>query len=65
MVEPHLGKLTSLKASIPHPKGRILVNYKIVNSRLKTTIVLPMGMEGTWKNGQETVPLNEGVNTIN
>jgi hypothetical protein len=65
IVEPHLGKLTSIKASMPHPKGRILVDYHILNSRLHATIVLPKGMEGTWINGKVTVSLKEGVNKIN
>jgi hypothetical protein len=64
IVEPHLGKLTSLKASMPHPKGRILVDYKIVNGKLIGSIVLPKGLDGTWDfNGQKMV-LREGINQL-
>jgi hypothetical protein len=64
IVEPHLGKLTSLKASMPHPKGRILVDYKIVNGKLIGSIVLPKGLDGMWEfNGQKMV-LREGINQL-
>jgi hypothetical protein len=65
LVEPHLGNLTSLKASMPHPKGRISVDYKMIKQRLMATIVIPKGMEGTWEYSGKKVSLKEGTNTIN
>jgi hypothetical protein len=64
IVEPHLGKLTSLKASMPHPKGRISVDYKLINGGLVATINLPKGMSGIWEFQGKRIPLSEGVNKI-
>jgi hypothetical protein len=64
IVEPHLGKLTSLKASMPHPKGRILVDYKIVKEKLIGSVVLPKGLEGTWVFGEQKMGLREGTNQL-
>ncbi len=48
IIEPHLGTLTSLNATMPHPKGRISVDYVIVNGKLNAVIELPGGMQGTF-----------------
>jgi hypothetical protein len=63
-IEPHPGTLTSLKASMPHPKGRISVEYKIAQGKLNASIGLPKGMSGTWKFKGQSVTLYEGINKI-
>lgn len=50
-IEPHLGSLTHLDASMPHAGGDIRVSYKRIGSGLSATIVLPEGLQGrlVWK----------------
>jgi hypothetical protein len=64
IVKPHLGKLTSLKASMPHPKGRIAVDYKIVKGKLIGSIILPKGLDGTFIFGGQNKVLMEGINNL-
>lgn len=64
-IAPHLGKLTSLKASMPHPKGRISVDYKMVKRKFTATIQLPKGMNGIWEYEGKKLLLKEGINKIN
>ncbi len=61
-ITPHLGELKSVKADMPHPKGRISVEYKKTKSGLQTTIKLPAGLPGVfeWNGKQKT--LKEGIN---
>lgn len=61
-IEPHLGKLKKLKADMPHPAGRIKVEYLLTKKGLQARIVLPHGMSGSFKfKGTEKI-LIEGEN---
>jgi hypothetical protein len=64
-ITPHLGQIQNLKADMPHPKGRIAVDYKITNSKLTATIILPKGMTGTFDYKGVEIDLKEGINKIN
>ncbi len=64
LIEPHLGPLTSLKVSMPYPKGRISVEYKLVKGVLTAKILLPKGMNGRWEYKGQRIKLNEGLNKI-
>ncbi|MDD4515117.1 alpha-L-rhamnosidase C-terminal domain-containing protein [Massilibacteroides sp.] len=64
-ISPALGKLKEASGSIPHPKGKISVSYKIDKKGVLTAeINLPESVTGTfvWKN--ETRKLNGGKQTI-
>jgi hypothetical protein len=63
-IEPHLGILTSLKSSMPHPLGRISVEYKVAKGKLTGSITLPKGLDGTWLYKGQNLVLKEGVNQI-
>ena len=63
-ITPHLGTLSSIKASMPHPKGRISVDYKLIKGKLSATITLPVGMSGLWVYGGQKTALKEGTNKI-
>ena len=64
LIEPHLGPLESVTASMPHPMGRIGVSYGMDGDRLSAVITLPDGLSGIFKyNGRETV-LRPGRNRI-
>jgi len=64
LIEPHTGSLEEITADMPHPKGRISVDYRIRNGKLKGTITLPPGMNGTlvWDDAKQE--LTEGENRI-
>ena len=63
-ITPHLGTLTSVKADMPHLKGRIGVKYKETKKGLETEITLPTGMEGIFELDGKTKHLKEGVNNF-
>ncbi len=64
LIEPVLGHIKNLTASMPHPKGRIEIQYEIRDDLLSATIVLPTGLSGTFSYSSETKPLTAGINTI-
>ena len=64
-IEPHLGTITTISGSMPHPKGSVSVSYKLENKKWKIQIELPKTIKGNlvWKG--KTFALNEGVNQFN
>lgn len=60
-VEPHLGRLKNASGEMPHPKGKISVQYR---AGKKATISLPPDVTGTfiWKG--KIYPLHSGKNTF-
>jgi len=64
-IAPHLGSLTSLKASYPHPQGMIEVEYHRQGDGLNATITLPGTLTGSFVyEGKDWWPLKPGVNQI-
>ncbi|WP_336516797.1 alpha-L-rhamnosidase C-terminal domain-containing protein [Pollutibacter soli] len=63
-IQPHLGKLKSAKGSMPHPAGKIVVDYQFTGNKFLVMIDLPKGIPGsfTW-NGMTTL-LSEGRNEL-
>jgi hypothetical protein len=61
-IMPHLGQMTDIKGSIPHPKGSISASYKLENGKWKIQIELPKTITGNliWKG--KMMPLKEGQN---
>lgn len=50
-IEPHLGDLTHLEATYPHPLGLIHVKYDVSGGQLHADIEMPEGLSGVfvWK----------------
>jgi alpha-L-rhamnosidase len=46
LIQPHLGTLNHLTASVPVPEGEIVVKYERQNGRLSADITLPRGSTG-------------------
>lgn len=46
VIQPHLGLLKHLRASLPHPQGEISVSYERHGGRLSADIALPEGLSG-------------------
>ena len=64
-IAPHLGTLSSLKASYPHPQGMIEVEYHRQGDGLNATITLPGTLTGSFVyEGKDWWPLKPGVNQI-
>lgn len=65
LIEPHLGKLTNVTATMPHPLGEIKVEYLVKNNVLTGTIWLPTNLNGVWRYKGNSTKLNPGMNRIN
>ena len=63
-ITPHLGNLNRLKADMPHPKGRISVEYQKTKEGLIARINLPAGLQGVFELNNTKKVLKEGVNSF-
>ncbi|MDB5279625.1 MAG: alpha-L-rhamnosidase [Ferruginibacter sp.] len=63
-IEPHLGTIKKIGGEMPHPNGKIKVQYSVANGQLNAAIELPSNTTGrfVWKN--KNYVLKEGKNTI-
>jgi hypothetical protein len=63
-IEPHLGTLTSVSGEIPHPNGKVAVDYKLSSNKFRVKISLPQNTTGifVWKGKQ--YPLKAGDNSL-
>jgi hypothetical protein len=63
-IEPHLGTLTNVAGEIPHPNGKIFVEYVLEGGKSKINIQLPVKTTGTlhWK--AKTYVLKAGANAF-
>ncbi len=61
-VEPHLGAITTIKGSMPHPKGTITVSYMRNNGKWQIGINLPPETSGWLVWQQKKYPLHAGSN---
>lgn len=63
-IEPHLGSLKDASGEIPHPAGKVVVDYKLDNGKWKIKIILPLKTSGTFIWRSKTYPLKGGVNSL-
>ena len=63
-IEPHLGNLEWVEASMPHPSGMIRVSFHREKDRVNAHIELPSGSKGEllWK--EKKYPLHDGAQEI-
>jgi alpha-L-rhamnosidase len=61
-IEPHLGEIANIGGVIPHPQGKISVQYKSENNKWNVAIELPKTVTGTlvWKG--KSMSLKAGAN---
>jgi hypothetical protein len=59
-IAPHLGRLRSLAASMPHPRGNIVVTYQRDGGRLLAHVTLPPDVSGWFDWRGERVRLHPG-----
>jgi hypothetical protein len=63
-IAPHLGSLTSLTATYPHPAGDIKLEYHRQGEGLKAIITLPAKLTGSFQFHSKVWRLHPGVNQI-
>jgi hypothetical protein len=63
-ITPHLGKITKVSGEIPHPNGKVAVDYALTNGKWKININLPQNTTGefVWKG--KTYELKNGANSL-
>ncbi|MEO6547997.1 MAG: alpha-L-rhamnosidase N-terminal domain-containing protein [Ferruginibacter sp.] len=63
-IEPHLGKLRNVSGEMPHPNGKISVQYSFINEQINALINLPQKVTGRfiWKG--KSYPLKTGKNNL-
>ncbi len=63
-IRPHLGALTSMKATVPTPRGDVSVVYARKGETVDATVTLPKGVTGhlAWKG--TSLALKEGQQTL-
>src|SRR5690606_100906 len=61
-IEPHLGTMTKVGGEMPHPNGKVAVNYELKKGKWQININLPTATTGKllWKG--KTYELKTGVN---
>lgn len=66
-IEPHLGSLTNINGVIPHPAGKISVDYQLDKGQWKISIVLPAGTAGQfiWKGKNYQLKAGENAFSFN
>jgi hypothetical protein len=60
LIEPHLGPLQRVDASMPHPLGDITVSYRREGEALVAQVTLPKGLSGTFSWKGNKVALHSG-----
>jgi hypothetical protein len=64
-IEPHPGQLKNISGYIPHPKGKVAVDYKQTpTGKWNCTIQLPTGVSGIFLWQKKQYGLHEGDNTF-
>lgn len=64
-INPHLGDLTQVAGSIPHPNGMIKVSYERIDGTWRILVELPSGVDGTLVWAGKTRSLKPGKNQFN
>ena len=63
-IEPHLGDLKNASGEIPHPNGKVAVEYIQDNTAWKIKITLPQKTSGIFVWIGKTYPLKAGENLL-
>ena len=63
-IEPHVGTMTKVGGEMPHPNGKISVNYELKKNKWQININLPLTTPGklVWKG--QTYELKPGANAM-
>ena len=64
-IEPHIGSINNIGGEMPHPKGKISVQYKVSNEKINAVINLPEKVTGRFIWRGKSYVLKAGKNIIN
>jgi alpha-L-rhamnosidase len=64
VIEPHLGTLQRVDASMPHPKGHVSVSIRRTGEGANATIECPDGVDASLVWGGRVYPLHGGSQTL-
>ena len=64
LVKPHLGKLSAVSGSVPHPKGYVTVRVERKGTGYEAVVVLPRDTTGTFEFGGMSRELVSGENRL-
>ncbi len=64
IIQPQFGHLEIIKASLAHPNGQIEINLNKRDLQVKGTIIVSGTIQATFKWGDKSLPLKEGINQI-
>lgn len=63
-IAPQLAHLKEACGTMPHPRGEISVDVKRIGETLHAKIVLPSGVTGVFRQGEQTVELQSGAQEV-
>ncbi|QDK80456.1 Bacterial alpha-L-rhamnosidase [Spirosoma sp. KCTC 42546] len=63
-ITPHLGSIRSISGEIPHPNGKVAVNYRVQQGALRADISLPPKTTGSFVWKGKTHVLKAGKNSL-
>jgi alpha-L-rhamnosidase len=63
-ITPHLGKITNISGTIPHPNGNVGAAYTLKNGKWDIKLDLPAKTTGTFVWKGKAYPLKSGANTF-
>ncbi|AYL98346.1 alpha-L-rhamnosidase C-terminal domain-containing protein [Mucilaginibacter celer] len=63
-IEPHLGTIKNISGEVPHPNGKVVAKYALVNGKWNVNVDLPKNTTGifVWKG--KTFQLKTGSNNL-
>lgn len=65
VVSPNLGNLDHIRAEMPHPSGKIRVDFQRVDEHgLEGTVTLPANLSGTFRWRGKSLPLKSGTQGV-
>ena len=63
-IRPHLGSLSTLSATVPTPRGDVVVAYRKDGAGLTADVTLPPGVTGTIELLGQQSSLSAGKNSV-
>ena len=63
-ISPYLGEMDYLTASVPHPDGKITVDFKKTGTGITGEVILPEGIKGVFEHAKVKIELDGGLNKI-
>lgn len=63
-IEPNLGEIKNISGEMPHPNGKVSVDYKISKNTLSAALTLPEDITGVFVWNKKSYELKGGMNKL-